>query len=166
MDTTGGRRAVLARAAGRGAVGGLAGAAVMAAGQAVERSVTGRPASFVPGRTLLLLLGRSPGDDERPVLATAAMQVGTSVALGALRGVWRVSGLVRVRGHVAQTLTRIIVDQTLENATGAGAPPRTWRTGEGVVEAVHAAVAAVATGVVVERLVPPALESRRGTTSH
>jgi len=166
MDTTGGRRAVLARAAGRGVVGGLAGAAAMAAGQALERAVTGRPASYVPGRTLLTLLGRSPGDDERPVAATVAMQVGTSVALGALRGVWRATGLIAVRGHVAQTLTRIIVDQTLENATGTGAPPRTWQRGEGVVEALHAAVAAVATGVVVERLVDPVLESRRGTGSH
>ena len=166
MDTTGGRRAVLARAARRGVVGGLAGAAAMAAGQALERTVTGRPASYVSGRTLLVLLGRSPGDDERPVAATVAMQVGTSVALGALRGVWRASGLIAVRGHVAQTLTRIIVDQTLENATGAGAPPRTWQRGEAVVEALHAAVAAVATGVVVERLVDPVLESRRGTGSH
>ena len=157
---------MLARAARRGVVGGLAGAAAMAAGQAVEGSLTGRPVSFVPGRTLLLLLGRSPRDDQRPVAATVAMQVGTSVALGALRGVWRASGLIAVRGSVAQTLTRIIVDQTLENATGAGAPPRTWRTGEGVVEVLHAAVAAIATGVVVERLVPPALESRRGTASH
>ncbi|WP_432575047.1 hypothetical protein [Kineococcus sp. SYSU DK005] len=163
---SGGRRAVLARAAARGALGGLAGAAAMAAGQRAERAVTGRPASYVPGRTLLVLLGRSPGDDERPAAATAAMAVGTSVALGALRGVWRATGLVGVRGNVAQTLTRILVDQTLENATGAGAPPRTWARGEGVVEALHAAVAAVATGLVVERLVEPVLESRRGTTSH
>ncbi len=164
--TSGGRRAVLARAAVRGALGGLAGAAAMAAGQRAERAVTGRPASYVPGRTLLTLLGRSPGDDERPAAATAAMQVGTSVALGALRGVWRASGLIAVRADVVQTLTRVIVDQTLQNATGAGAPPRTWHRGEGAVEVAHAAVAAVATGLVVERLVEPVLESRRGTVSH
>ncbi|NHC15277.1 hypothetical protein G9H71_15960 [Motilibacter sp. E257] len=138
----------------------------MAAGQRVERAVTGRPASYVPGRTLLLLAGRSPGDDQRPAAATALMQVGTGVALGALRGVWRATGLIGVRADVVQTLTRVIVDQTLENATGAGAPPRTWRRGEGVVEVVHAAVAALATRAVVERLVDPVLESRRGTASH
>ncbi|WP_432512247.1 hypothetical protein [Kineococcus sp. SYSU DK001] len=161
-----GRRAVLAAAAARGLLGGLAGAAAMTASQRLERAVTGRPASHVPGRTLLLLAGRSPSEDDRPGAATLTMVVATSAALGALRGVWRASGLLRVRADVAQTLTRIVVDQTLENATGAGAPPRTWRSGEGVVEVLHAAVAAVATGAVVERLVEPVLESRRGTTSH
>ena len=160
------RPRVLARAAVRGAVGGLVGAGGMAVGQAVERRLTGRPASFVAGRTLLTLLGRHPGDDERPVVATVAMNVVTGAAVGALRGVWRSTGLIAVRADVVQTLTRVIVDQTLENATGTGAPPRTWRTGEGVVEVLHAAVAAVVSGAVVERLVQPDLESRRGTTSH
>ena len=157
---------MLARAAARGAAGGLVGAVAMALGQRAERALTGRPASYVRGRTLLILLGRSPGDDERPAAATAAMDVATGVALGALRGVWRATGLVAVRADVVQTLTRVIVDQTLENATGAGAPPRTWQRGEGVVEVLHAAVAALATGAVVERLVDPVLESRRGTGSH
>ena len=161
-----GRPAVLAAAAARGLLGGLAGAAAMTASQRVERAVTGRPASHVPGRTLLLLAGRSPSDTDRPAAATLAMVVATSAALGALRGVWRASGLLRVRADVAQTVTRIVIDQTLENATGAGAPPRTWRSGEGVVEVLHAVVAAVATGAVVERLVDPVLESRRGTSSH
>ncbi|GAA0293164.1 hypothetical protein GCM10009528_07590 [Kineococcus aurantiacus] len=161
-----GRRSVLAGAAARGLLGGLAGAAAMTASQRLERAVTGRPASHVPGRTLLLLAGRSPSEGDRPGAATLTMVVATSAALGAVRGVWRASGLLRVRADVAQTVLRIIVDQTLENATGAGAPPRTWRQGEGVVEVLHAAVAAVATGAVVERLVEPVLESRRGTTSH
>lgn len=160
------RPAVLARSAARGAIGGLAGAAAMALGQRVERALTGRPATYVPGRTLLLLLGRSPRDDEAYPLATTVMQAGTGVVLGALRGVWRASGLLAVRADVAQTLTRVIVDVTLQNASGAGAPPRTWRRGEGVVQVLHAAVAAVATGQVVERLVDPVLESRRGTSSH
>ena len=165
---TGGRSrpSVLAAAAARGLLGGLAGAAAMTASQRLERAVTGRRPSHVPGRTLLVLAGRSPSEDDRPAAATLTMVVATSVALGALRGVWRASGLLRVRADVVQTLTRVIVDQTLENATGAGAPPRTWRSGEGVVEVLHAAVAAVATGAVVERLVDPVLESRRGTTSH
>jgi len=89
----------------------------------------------------------------------------TGAGTGALRGVWRATGLVAVRADVVQTLTRVIVDQTLENAAGTGAPPRTWRHGEGAVEVLHAAVAAVVSGAVVERLVQPELESRRGTTS-
>ncbi|WP_432493342.1 hypothetical protein [Kineococcus auxinigenes] len=165
-EADGTRPAVLARAAARGVLGGLVGAAATAAAQRAERAITGRPASAVPGRTLLILLGRHPGDDEHPAAATLAAQVATSAALGALRGVWRASGLLRVRADVAQTLTRVIVDQTLQNATGAGAPPRTWHRGEGVVEVLHAAVDAVVTGLVVENLVEPVLESRRGTTSH
>ena len=160
-----GRPRVLARAALRGAAGGLVGAVGMAAGQFLERRVTGRPASFVPGRTLLTLVGRHPGDDERPLAATVVMGALTGAGTGALRGVWRATGLVAVRADVVQTLTRVIVDQTLENAAGTGAPPRTWRHGEGAVEVLHAAVAAVVSGAVVERLVQPELESRRGTTS-
>ncbi|NHC43680.1 hypothetical protein G9H72_00190 [Motilibacter sp. K478] len=166
MTTISGRPAVLAAAAARGMLGGLVGAAAMTAGQALERRVTGRPASYVPGRALLILLGRDPSDDDHPRAATLAMQVGTSVALGALRGVWRSTGLIAVRADVVQTITRVIVDVTLQNATGAGAPPRTWQAGERVVEVAHSAVNAVATGFVVERIVDPVLESRRGTASH
>ncbi|WP_432560872.1 hypothetical protein [Kineococcus sp. SYSU DK003] len=166
MTSTSGRRAVLGGAAARGLVGGLVGAAAMTGSQRLERAVTGRAPSYVPGRTLLALAGRPIGDQEQPAAATLVMVVATSAALGALRGVWRATGLVFPRADVAQTLTRVIVDQTLENATGVGAPPRTWRTGEGVAEVLHAAVAALATGAVVELLVDPVLESRRGTTSH
>ena len=44
-----------ARAAVRGAVAGLVGVAVMTAGEKVEQAVTGRPNSYVPGRTLTAL---------------------------------------------------------------------------------------------------------------
>lgn len=58
METIGEvRRArALLPAAGRGAVAGLLGVAVMTAGGKVEQALTHRPNSYIPARTLLTLL--------------------------------------------------------------------------------------------------------------
>lgn len=155
----------LLRAAGRGALVGLAGVAVMTAGEKVEQAVTGRPDSFVPARTLLTLLGRRPAPDAQPPLWNHAMHWGTGAALGALRGVWSVVGLRGPRASLAHAVVRLATDQTLENATGVGAPPRTWPTDERVVDVLHKVVYAVATGLLADHLVDPVLERRAGTTS-
>ena len=160
------RTAALLSAALRGAVAGMAGVAVMTAAEKAEQALTGRPNSYVPGRALLTLLGRSPGDDDRPPGWNHAMHWGTGAILGALRGVWAAVGLRGPRAHLAHTVVRLATDQTVENATGVGAPPRTWPLNEQVVDVVHKAIYSVTTGVVAERLVPPRLESRRGTRSH
>ena len=165
MTASSSRPRILLAAAGRGALAGLAGVAAMTAGEKVEQALTHRPDSYVPGRTLLTLLGRPVGDRERPVLANHAMHWGTGAVLGALRGVWAVSGLRGPRAHLAHTAARLCFDQTLENATGAGAPPRTWPRREEAVDVLHKAVYSVVTGLVAERVVAPRLESRRGTTS-
>jgi hypothetical protein len=60
------RGPVLLAAAARGAALGLAGVALMTAGEKLEQSVTGRPNSYVPGRTLLTLLGNRPTDAQPP----------------------------------------------------------------------------------------------------
>ena len=162
----GGRVRVLAGAWGRGAASGLAGVAVMTAGEKVEQAVTGRPSSYVPARALLTLLGRSPGQGEQPPVWNHLMHWGTGAALGGLRGVWAVTG---IRGPVANswhTVTRLAFDQTVENATGAGAPPTTWPVLEQVVDVLHKAVYATATGMLADRWIAPALQSRRGRTSH
>jgi hypothetical protein len=86
--------------------------------------------------------------------------------LGALRGVWAAVGLRGPRADLAHTVVRLAFDQTLENATGVGAPPHTWPRQEQLVDLLHKAVYSAVTGLVAERLVPPRLESRRGTTSH
>jgi len=161
-----GRARALVPAAGRGVLAGLAGVAVMTAAEKVEQAVTHRPASFVPARTLLTLLGRSPSDDDRPAGWNHAMHWGTGAALGALRGVWAAVGLRGPQAHVAHTVVRLATDQTLENATGVGAPPATWPRDELVVDVLHKAIYSVVTGLVAERIVPPRLASRRGRTSH
>ena len=86
--------------------------------------------------------------------------------LGALRGVWAAVGLRGPRAHVAHTALRLATDQTIENATGVGAPPRTWPVDEQVVDVLHKAIYSLVTGLVSERLVAPELEARRGTRSH
>lgn len=153
-------------AAARGAVAGLVGVAVMTVAEQLEQSLTGRPDSYVPGRTLLTLLGRHPGDTDRPWGANHLMHWGTGATLGALRGVWAAVGLRGPQAHLAHTVVRLSFDQTVENATGVGAPPRTWPPREQVVDVAHKAVYSLVTGLVAERLVAPDLEPGRGRTSH
>ena len=160
------RPALLLRSALVGAGAGLVGVAVMTVGEKLEQAVSGRPNSYVPARALRGLLGRETPDSAHPVGWNHAMHWGTGAAVGALRGVWAVTGL---RGPVMNgwfTVARLCVDQTLENATGVGAPPTTWPASEQVVDVVHKAVYAVVTGMVADRLVAPVLQSRRGLTSH
>jgi hypothetical protein len=160
------RGRALLPAAGRGALAGLAGVAVMTAVEKAEQAVTHRPDSYVPGRTLLTLLGRHPSDADRPTAWNHAMHWGTGAVLGALRGVWAAVGLRGIQASLAHTVVRLATDQTLENATGVGAPPSTWPPAERVVDVLHKAVYSAATGVVADRLVRPDLQSRRGRTSH
>jgi hypothetical protein len=164
--TTERRGTLLRRAAARGALAGLAGVAVMTAGEKAEQGVTHRSDSYVPARALLTLLGRRPGDQERPLGWNLAMHYGTGALLGALRGVWAAVGLRGPRAHLAHTATRLSFDQTVENATGVGAPPRMWPAREEAIDVVHKAVYALVTGLVAERWIRPDLESRRGRISH
>ncbi len=163
---TGAVRRILLAAAGRGFIAGLVGATAMAVGEKLEQALTHRPDSYVPARTLLTLLGRRPGDNDRPPVWNYLMHFGTAASVGTLRGVWAVVGLRGPRANVAHTVLRLAIDQTLENATGVGAPPSTWPIHEQAIDFLHKAVYSVTTGVLVDRLVTPQLESRRGTTSH
>ena len=160
------RSGQLRGAAARGAVAGLAGVAVMTAAEKVEQAATGRPNSFVPARALLTLLGHSPHDDERPPAWNHAMHWGTGALLGALRGVWSATGIRGSEATMTHAVLRLAFDQTVENATGVGAPPSTWPRSERVVDAAHKTIYALVTGAVADRLVAPTLESRRGAVSH
>jgi hypothetical protein len=160
------RGRALARAAVVGGAAGLVGVAVMTAGEKVEQALTRRPQSFVPARALLTLLGREPSDTDRPPGWNHAMHWTTGALLGALRGIWSATGL---RGPLASswhTAVRLAFDQTVENATGVGAPPASWPRQEKVVDVLHKAVYSIVTGAVADRWIAPALESRRGPTSH
>jgi hypothetical protein len=167
MTVTSSRPAVLRSAALRGAAAGLAGVAAMTVAEKLEQAGTHRPNSHVPGRTLhTLVTGQQPSDRERPLLLNHAMHWGTGATLGALRGVWAAVGLRGARAHAAHTVLRLSFDQTMENATGVGAPPRTWPVREQIIDGGHKALYSLVTGLIAERLVAPELESGRGKTSH
>jgi hypothetical protein len=157
---------VVGRVVWQGALAGAVGAAVMTAGEKVEQALTRRPPSFVPARALLTLLGREPSDTDRPPGWNHAMHWTTGALLGALRGIWSATGL---RGPLASgwhTAVRLAFDQTVENATGVGAPPTSWPRQEKLVDVLHKTVYSIVTGAVADRWIAPALESRRGPTSH
>lgn len=138
----------------------------MTAGEKVEQSLTGRANSYVPARTLLTLLGGHPDDSPQSLLWNHLMHWGTGAVLGSLRGIWAVTGMRGPLANTKHTIVRLAFDQTLENATGAGAPPTSWPTREQVVDLAHKAVYAFATGVAADRWIEPLLVSRRGTISH
>lgn len=165
MGTTSRLRGVL-RAAGTGAMAGVAGGAVMTLGEKIEQAVTHRPNSYVPARALLTLLGQRPSDASTPVVWNHLMHYGTAATLGALRGVWAATGIRGTHANAWHTVMRLGFDQTIENATGVGAPPATWPARELAVDVLHKAVFSVATGMIADRLLPPALASARGRTSH
>jgi hypothetical protein len=160
------RRLTLLASAGRGALIGLAGVAAMTAAELVEQAATGRPDSYVPGRTLLALTGRRVPESSRPTVANHAMHWGTGAALGALRGIWAVTGLRGPRATLAHTVVRLATDQTLENVAGTGAPPRTWPRREEVVDVAHKAVYSLVTGWLADRSIAPVLQSAAGRRSH
>jgi len=141
------------RAAGRGLAAGAIGVAAMTAAEKVEQRFSRRPNSFMPAHTLARLL-RLPRPDEDRLALNWAMHWGQGILLGAVRGLMAERGL---RGPVGSFLflnLRLLNDQTLENATGAGALPWTWPVDEQVIDLAHKAVYAYATGVVADRLVP------------
>ena len=94
------------------------------------------------------------------------MHWGTGALVGALRGVWSATGIRGGEATLTHAVVRLAFDQTVENTTGVGAPPATWPRSERLVDVGHKAVYAFVTGAVSDRIVPPALRSTRGLTSH
>jgi hypothetical protein len=144
----------LAQAALKGALGGLAGAAIMTAGEKLEQRLTGRPSSYVPGRTLANLIGL-PDPSEDRFARNMAMHYTTGLMLGVLRGVMSAANLRGPYASLMHTPVRLSTDQLLENLTGVGAPPWTWPRDELVIDVLHKGVYSLATGVIVDALVSP-----------
>ena len=137
----------------RGMVAGLVGTAAMTAAEKLEQVISGRPNSFVPGHTLERLLRLPEKPDEERLGMNWAMHWGQGILLGAVRGMMAERGL---RGPVGSFLfmnLRLLNDQTLENATGVGAPPWTWPVDEQAIDLLHKGVYAFVTGAVADRLV-------------
>jgi hypothetical protein len=94
------------------------------------------------------------------------MHWGTGAVLGVLRGVWSAVGMRGASSTAMFAVVRFAFDQTVENATGVGAPPMTWPRRELAVDLLHKGVYAVATSLVADAVVRPVLQSRRGLRSH
>ncbi len=137
----------------RGLAAGVAGVAAMTIAEKVEQVLTDRPNSYVPAHTLERLLGLPHKPDEQRLWLNWTMHWGQGILLGAIRGLMAERGF---RGPVGSFLfmnLRLLNDQTLENATGVGAPPWTWPYDEQVIDLVHKGIYAFATGAAADRLV-------------
>jgi hypothetical protein len=138
----------------------------MTVGEKAEQRFTKRPDSYVPGRALLRLLGRRPPESTRPAVANHTNHWGTGALLGALRGVWSALGIRGAQATATHAVVRLAFDQTVENASGAGAPPSTWPARERILDYAHKGLYAVTTGVLADRWVRPNAEALRGRLSH
>ncbi len=110
-------------AAVRGLAAGLAGVAAMTAAEKREQRFTRRPNSFVPTHTMERLMRLPARPDEERLWMNWAMHWGQGVLLGAVRGLMAERGVRGPVGSFAFMNLRLLNDQTLENATGVGAPP-------------------------------------------
>jgi hypothetical protein len=160
------RPAALGRAAARGAAAGTIGVLAMTLAEKAEQAITRRPDSYVPARALRTIVRGGASDAAQPPAWNHTMHWMTGMLLGSLRGVWSATGIRGVEASATHTVVRLAFDQTVENATGVGAPPGTWPRSERVVDYVHKSLYSLVTGAVADRWIPAELESSRGATSH
>jgi hypothetical protein len=145
----------IVRGAALGSFAGIAGAAAMAATAKLEQVVTGRPDSYVPARTLAHLL-RLPDPDSDRWGRNMAMHHLAGASAGVVRGVMSAANLRGPFASLMHTNLRLSFDQTLENATGVGAPPWTWPREELVIDVAHKAVYSFVTGALADAMIAPA----------
>jgi hypothetical protein len=138
----------------RGLLAGAVGVAAMTLAEKLEQAITKRPNSYVPAHTLERLLGLPTRPDSERLGLNWAMHWGQGIALGAVRALMAERGIRGPVGSFLHLNLRLLNDQTLENATGVGAPPWTWPIDEQVIDLVHKAIYAYATGMAADRLVP------------
>ena len=146
-----------------GLVAGLAGVAAMTLAEKVEQMITGRPDSYVPAHTLERLLRLPHKPDQHRLGLNWTMHWGQGILLGMARGWMAAKGLRGPVGSFMFMNLRLLNDQTLENATGVGAPPWTWPRDEQVIDLLHKGIYAFAAGAVADRLIagPPRQPVRR-----
>jgi len=121
--------------------------------QKAEQSITHRPNSYVPARTLERLISVRAASDAQLWGLNMAMHYGQGAVAGDVRAIMAWKG---IRGPFANFIfvgVRLPLDQSLGNRTGEGAPPWTWPVGEQVLDIMAKTVFAVVTGWVVDRWV-------------
>ncbi|MBM3606731.1 MAG: hypothetical protein FJX25_19120 [Alphaproteobacteria bacterium] len=125
----------------------------MTLSEKIEQAFTKRPNSYVRGHTLERLAGAPRGSRPDRLSTNWAMHWGQGITLGAVRALMAQRGVGGPVGSFLFLNLRLLNDQTLENATGVGAPPWTWPHDEQIADLLHKSVYAFATGFVVDRLV-------------
>lgn len=139
----------------KGLAAGVAGVAAMTLAEKLEQwLITGRPNSYMPAHTAERLFGLAHKSDAERLGLNWAMHWGQGILLGAVRGLMAERGLRGPVGSFLFTNLRLLNDQTLENATGAGSPPWTWPTDEQALDLTHKAIYGFVTGAVADRLIP------------
>lgn len=121
----------------------------MTLAEKAEQTVTNRPNSYVPGKTLAALVGLN--FHRAPDQINWAMHWGQGAVAAGIRGAMSYYGIVGPFGSFIFMGVRLLVDQTLENWTEVGALPWTWPVGEQIVDLVHKGVFAFVTGYVADR---------------
>ena len=135
-----------------GLLAGAAGVAAMTLAEKVEQAVTGRPNSYVPAHTLERLLGLPAKPDRDRLGLNWAMHWGQGIVLGPVRTWMAKRGIGGPFGSFLFLNLRLLNDQSLENATGVGAPPWTWPRDEQAIDVAHKTVYAFVTGAVADLL--------------
>jgi hypothetical protein len=136
-----------------GLLAGAAGVAAMTIAEKVEQQLTRRPNSYVPAHTLERLLALPHRPDPERLALNWTMHWGQGILLGGVRAAMAARGLRGPVGSFVFLNLRLLNDQTLENATGVGAPPWTWPTDEQAIDLLHKAIYAFVTGAVADAFV-------------
>jgi len=96
----------------------------MTLSEKTEQTLTSRPNSDVPGKTLARLLGISPTYyQSHSTGVNWAMHWGQGIAAAGIRGLMSYYGVVGPFGSYMFMGMRLLIDQTLENWTEVGALP-------------------------------------------
>ena len=134
-----------------GMAAGAAGVAAMTLAEKLEQQFTHRPNSYVPAHTLERLLGQPRKPDAERLGMNWAMHWGQGIVLGPVRAYMAERGLRGPTGSFVFLTLRLVNDEVLENATGAGSPPWTWPIDEQIIDLLWKSVYAFVTGVVADR---------------
>lgn len=120
----------------------------------LEMLITGRPASYVPARTLGNYLGVSPSYYSKHTdLLNNAHHYGMGMLAGPVRAIMSYYGVIGPVAVFMHSGVRVLMDQVVENSVGVSALPWTWPIGEQVVDLVHKGVYALVTGYICDKLV-------------
>ncbi|KAI8098117.1 uncharacterized protein B0P05DRAFT_520460 [Gilbertella persicaria] len=136
-----------------GFIAGAIGITAMTLGEKVEQGITGRPSSYVPGHTLEKLLGLKTKPDSERFMMNHVMHFGQGILAGSIRSMMSAYGMDGPFSSFMFVFIRLMIDQSLENLTGVGAPPWTWPYNEQVIDILHKMVYAFVTGAVSDYLV-------------